>query len=240
MTGSARSRAPRRARATPPEGKSNNRGRILEATIRLMNEQGGAVGTSQIAEHLQISPGNLYYHFRNREGILRELFLRMSEELDEVLRTAPGDEIPIARLVSCYAGGTQVLWRYRFFFTSAVDFISRDPWLSEHYLEFSGRSRRYMQLIIESAVKANPGRCKPSPGECAHLAETMWVLWVSWPRYAEMSRPGLQIGEADIGHGLERIASVLAPFLDPRYYREVVRRVHGYVESLEAAHAAAG
>lgn len=213
--------------------KPNNKQRILEATIKLMNEQGGAVGTSQIAEHLGISPGNLYYHFRNREEILRELFERLSEELDEVLRVQPGDDIPVTRLVSCYTGGTRVLWRYRFFFASAVDFIGRDPWLSERYLAFSNRSKGYMRLIIQNAVRANPGLCKPSARECEHLAETMWVLWVSWPRYSELSRPGRVIGEADIGHGLEQIAFALAPYLDSGYYRKVMQQVHRFVKRLE-------
>jgi AcrR family transcriptional regulator len=99
--------------------KRNNKQRILEATIDLMNEHGGAVGTSQIAEHLRISPGNLYYHFRNREEILRELFDGLSQDLDEVLRAQPGESISVERLSDCYIGGTKVLWRYRFFF--AVD-----------------------------------------------------------------------------------------------------------------------
>jgi AcrR family transcriptional regulator len=43
--------------------KPNNKKRILEATVALMNQQGGAIGTSQIVDYLGISPGNLYYHF---------------------------------------------------------------------------------------------------------------------------------------------------------------------------------
>lgn len=219
-------------RSTPV--KQNNKQRILDATIQLMNGQGGAVGTSQIVEHLGISPGNLYYHFRNREEILRELFERMSQELDEVLRVEQGEAIPVQRLVACYTGGTRVLWRYRFFFAAAVDFIGRDPELSHRYLEFSNRSKRYMRWIIQSAVKANPGQCVPTARECEHLAETMWVLWVSWPRYSELSRPGVVIGEADIGHGLEQIAFTLSPYLDAAYYRKVMQQVHRFVRQLEA------
>jgi AcrR family transcriptional regulator len=213
--------------------KQNNKQRILEATIQLMNEQGGAVGTSQIADHLGISPGNLYYHFRNREEILRELFERLVQELDEVLRVKAGEPIPVPRLVACYTGGTRVLWRYRFFFASAVDFIGRDPWLAQRYLDFSERSQQYMRLIIQSAMKDSPGAVKANARQTAHLAETMWVLWVSWPRYSELARPGRDLGEADIGHGLEQIAFVLAPYLSETYYKQVLQRVHRFVQGLE-------
>lgn len=213
--------------------KQNNKQRILEATVALMNVQGGAVGTSQIADHLGISPGNLYYHFSNREAILRELFESMRRELDDVLRVEPGEAIDVARLANFYIGGARVLWRYRFFFASAVDFIGRDPWLSERYLEFSNVSKRYMRLIIQSVVKANPGRCAASARDCEYIAETMWVLWVSWPRYSELSRPGAAVGEADIGHGLEQIASLLLPYVDVTFQRQVIRKVHQFVQGLQ-------
>lgn len=139
------------------------------------------MGTAQIADHLGISPGNLYYHFRNREEILCELFDEMTRDLEEVLRVAPDESITVARLASCYVGGTKVLWRYRFFFASAIDFISRDESLSKKYQEFSARSKRYIRLHLQGAVKNAPGRCPLSAKECEYLAETMWVLWVSWP-----------------------------------------------------------
>lgn len=219
--------------AATPKPKQGNRQRIIEATVKLMNEQGGAVGTSQIVEYLGISPGNLYYHFRNREEILRELFDGLIQDLDKVLRVEPDEPIPVERLVSCYTGGTEVLWRYRFFFASAVDFIERDDSLAKKYQEFSARSKSYMRLIIRGAVKIAPGLCRPSVRECEHLAENMWVLWVSWPRYSELSMPGQLIGEADIGRGLEQISFLLSPYLDAAYYKKATRQLHRFVADLK-------
>jgi hypothetical protein len=139
----------------------------------------------------------------------------------------------VERLVSCYIGGTKVLWRYRFFFGSAMDFICRDDSLSKKYREFSAKSKSYMRLIIQGAVQAAPGRCRPSIRECEHLAETMWVLWVSWPRYSELSMRGQPIGEADIGRGLEQISFLLSPYLDAAYYKKATRQLHRFVADLK-------
>ncbi|MGL5986966.1 MAG: TetR/AcrR family transcriptional regulator, partial [Burkholderiales bacterium] len=51
--------------------------RIIQASLELFNEHGErAITTNHIAAHLGISPGNLYYHFRNKEEIIYQIFLQ--------------------------------------------------------------------------------------------------------------------------------------------------------------------
>lgn len=206
--------------------QSDNRERILNTAIELMNEQGGAVGTSQIANHLGISPGNLYYHFRNREGIMRELFQRLAEELEEVLRTTKKDEITADYLAACFNGGARVLWRYRFFF--AVDFIRRDDELAEKYRVLSRKCKGYMEIIISGALRLAPGHCSATDEDCERLAENMWVLWISWPRYTEIDGSGSGVSEADIWRGLEQIAFLLAPYLAEDYFARISRQLRDH------------
>ena len=67
--------------------------RILETALRLFNEFGEPnVTTTVIADEMNISPGNLYYHYRNKDEIVNALFTRYEREIDGLLTlrdTAP-------------------------------------------------------------------------------------------------------------------------------------------------------
>ena len=91
-----------------------------------------------------MSPGNLYYHYGNKEDIVRGLFERLSAEW-RVLDTLPEDRGPtLTDLDGMLRGHFQALWRYvgvavgehlGFFFTAlwtamvAGLLLRRSPWL---------------------------------------------------------------------------------------------------------------
>ena len=59
------------------------RDRIVAESLELFNAQGERnVTTNHIAAHLGMSPGNLYYHFRNKQAIIAELFAQYEAQVD--------------------------------------------------------------------------------------------------------------------------------------------------------------
>lgn len=201
----------------------SNRERIIDATVELMNERGSAVGTTQLVEHLAISPGNLYYHFRNREEILAEVLTRLQLDLDHVL-ILEADEVPSAeRLAQVLIGGAKVLWQYRFFFSSSIELIAKDEALTDKYRHFCERGTSQVATILERLLASPAGEQKLAPAERSKLAETLWVLWTSWPRYAEILA-GRESSEQQILRNHESLEFVLKPYLNPRFYKAVVAK----------------
>ena len=75
--------------------KRKTRDRILDASLELFNADGESnVTTLQIADEIDISPGNLYYHFKSKSEIVTELYDRYEHEIQELL-AVPEVEISV-------------------------------------------------------------------------------------------------------------------------------------------------
>src|SRR6266567_2658656 len=121
----------------PEEGteKMNTKERIVETAIRLFNERGtGAVSTNHIAQALSMSPGNLYYHFRNKEEIIRAILERMMTRWEKLYAAPPRARAStVADVEQVVTENFLLLWEYRFFYRELNALVQRDPVLRERY-----------------------------------------------------------------------------------------------------------
>ena len=103
------------------------RQRILDTSLAMFNAQGEPnVTTNHIADELEISPGNLYYHFRNKDDIIEHLFGRYEERIDTAL-AAPSGRLPGLEDVWLQLHLVfECIWDYRFLYRDLVDILSRN------------------------------------------------------------------------------------------------------------------
>ncbi len=107
--------------------------RILEAALRLFNQHGtAAISTNHVADALRMSPGNLYYHFRNKSSLVRGLFAQFCDEA--TLRGVEHDEgPPVFLLVAWLERRAALLGRYEFLAREIFSLIEADPSLRERF-----------------------------------------------------------------------------------------------------------
>ena len=110
------------------------RDRILETSLRLFNEEGEAGQSAvDIANELGISPGNLYYHFKGKDAIIRALFDDFEEEMRVILRGARGRITSIEdNWVYTYII-LEEIFDFRFFYRNLGELLARYPDLAVRF-----------------------------------------------------------------------------------------------------------
>ena len=186
--------------------------RILATALRLFNESGTApVSTNHIAEALGISPGNLYYHFRNKEEIIRALFEQQFARWDADY-AFPDDRLPNLDDLQQLVRATFVTaWEYRFMYRELIALLRRDAQLHQRWVEVRARGFAgfygLFNLFVAAGVLRDPG----DPAVVTRLAELVWLISEFWLASVEVSGETVDVARMD--HGVALILQVLAPFI---------------------------
>ncbi len=153
--------------------------KILNASLTLFNELGERnVTTNHIAAHLQMSPGNLYYHFRNKQMIIHALFERYREIILNILEVPEGRHLQLQDKIRYLQDVFAALWEYRFFHRDIEHFLLADSILHEVFRQFFRDCLNRVELIIISLVKA--GVVAIEKEEVSSVALNIWIIVTSW------------------------------------------------------------
>jgi len=201
------------------EPRQNTYTKIIEASLLLFNEEGERqISTNHIAAYLGISPGNLYYHFRNKDEIIIQLYKRYSEELLALLTDRPLP-LSIVELVEYLAGVYNIMWRYRFLFSDVNSLLSRSNELLGEYHDFT--QTRIAPLMVRQLISfAEMGIIQGTEEEMRSLAMNMWIITKYWFDFDSSMRGRMGLSEDSKLRGIERTLSLLRPFLNLEYLAE--------------------
>lgn len=202
-----------------------NRERIIQETRALMNEHGAqSIGTTQIAEALKISPGNLYYHFKNKEEIIRILFDDVEQGLRDLITADIEIPISAARFAGFYLRSLEVVWDNRFFYGGLLQLLRNDEVLAERYRKVQADTIDGLEGLARQFYKdGNMAKPKGRNG-FRSLGLNTWLIWTNWIRYKQTMSPTQLVTREDLVEGVTQIVDVLTPYLEPDFER-AARRV---------------
>ncbi len=188
--------------------------RILKVALELFNEQGtAAVSTNHIAAAIGISPGNLYYHFRNKEDIINALFGRLFAAYEDTFQL-PSDRAPVlADFDGLIAGNYQLIWDYRFAYREMAALLQNDPDLHAQYQEVRRRGYAGFVELIEAFAGAGILIRPETPQEVMALTELCWIISEQWPVNLELR--GRAFDDAGIQEGIALMRYIFRPYLPP-------------------------
>lgn len=157
-----------------------------------------------IAAGCGISPGNLYYHYANKEEIVRALFERSLEEKEDFQKTLEeSDAKPEEKRVKGLEFPKEISWRYRFFKRELPALLVRDPALTKSFRAFHRRHLAELQRDIEQGMQFSGGRTLDTK-KARWLAEISWLMVLFWPGFVEVG--GARSTRKEMDRGMDLIS----------------------------------
>jgi AcrR family transcriptional regulator len=189
----------------------STREKILDTALTLFNKEGTAtISTNHIAEAAGISPGNLYYHFHNKEEIIRELFERLFLANDQGF-ALPTEKMPTLDDMQEYVRfNYRTLWQYRFIHRELVVLLHNDAELRTRFLSVRKRGFEGFHQLFNAFVSA--GVLSPeSPEALDNLAEMIWMITEFWLTSLELG--GKTVNESQMERGVQIMMQILYPYI---------------------------
>jgi len=186
------------------------RQRILDTSLAMFNQQGEPnVTTNHIADEMDISPGNLYYHFRNKDDIIEQLFARYEERMDTAL-VAPESRLPELEDIWLQLHLVfECIWDFRFLYRDLIDILSRNRRLRMRFARILKRASENSVEVMRGLVRASIMRA--SAAEIEATATNILVIATFWLNYA--SATGERDEQIAIRKGIVQVMMLMAPFL---------------------------
>lgn len=192
-----------------------NRERILESAIEQFNRSGTvATTTNHISAELGISPGNLYFHFRNKEEIIRELFGRMCQETYERWNV----ERSLAPL-ELIQDSFSTLWKYRFFHREMYHLRRCDPELSRLWRRHLKMCLRLLKSHYARWVRSELTITVKDPKEMQQIFDSVLLFASSSLNFFES--PERPASRQPLQAGGEYLIRLLWPYFSIEYKRQL-------------------
>jgi AcrR family transcriptional regulator len=188
--------------------------RILEVTLDLFNRFGEPnVSTTLISSELNISPGNLYYHYPAKDELVNALFGRYETGLSELLNAAP-DVRDVEDAWFFMHTLFELVWQYRFLYRDLNDLLSRNRRLETHVKDALLQKTTAFRTLLDSLE--HDGALHITVSEREATATHMVVMLTWWLSYEYVRDPRHALepesAQASLLRGAKSVLGLLVPY----------------------------
>ena len=163
--------------------------KIIATAIDLFNIHGTKViSTNHIAKEMGISPGNLYYHFRSKNDIIRSISDNFSNELGSVFKIQL-DTISdfSSNLTSLFNRFFKIQQSYQFLFLEGVHLTKQDHILLDNYTKLRSLIKKGYHELLSNLVKIKIMK-RQSLNIIDDLLDAQWIIMWYWINHSILDR----------------------------------------------------
>ena len=191
------------------------RDRILVTSLALFNDEGESNTTTiDIANEMDISPGNLYYHFKGKDQIIAEIFHQYEVALSGTLTA------PIERPLSS-PGNVEENWyylyvvleemyQYRFFYHNLDNILQRYPEIRRHFKRLIQLKRATLYAICQTLIQQSV--IDTGEQQLLGLVDNMTLNLTFWLSYDQLLHDQRD-PSVSIHQGVLQLLTMVAPYL---------------------------
>lgn len=196
--------------------KISTKERIKSAAIELFNTHDSlSITTNHIAKAAGISAGNLYYHYRNKEEIIREIYAEMSERIESLksFEKMLSSDTPLSVLDESFDHYGDLFWEYRFLMRDAPVLMALDRELKSAFI--ANQEKRISQIagVIKFLISEEILENIPKE-EIPLRAKLYWFVTAYWQVFASMDG---EVSRESIRETKEAMFKIhIAPFLSEK------------------------
>lgn len=188
------------------------RDRILVTSLELFNLCGEPnVTTIDIANEMEISPGNLYYHFRNKDEIITELFQQFETSMQDVLQSPQEEGLEMLDYWMYIHLIFERIFEFRFLYRDLATILERNEKLQKRFNRILDKKGANCRLIMTS-MRDN-GIINITDKQIDALATNVVITGTYWMNYQQVRNLGDNPELEDLGRGVYQVMSLIMPYL---------------------------
>ncbi len=219
------------------------RDRILVASLALFNEEGEAHTTTiDIANEMEISPGNLYYHFKGKDEIIAELFQQYELAIGSTLAA------PIEKPLSDNSREVEANWyflyvvmeemyQYRFLYHNLDNILQRYADINRGFKRLIQLKRAALFAICQSLLEQEVIEARDQ--QLLGLVDNMTLALTFWLNFDQLLH-GQRDPQLTIHQGVLQLMTMIAPYLgdaERSFYTDCENIYADMLAAAEDAHA---
>ncbi len=170
--------------------ESVSKKKIKKYALDLFNEKDTfSITTNHIALCAKISTGNLYYHYKNKEDIIIDIYEEMIGKFENLnsFEKILNSQNPLEELSKMYDLYLDIFWDYRFLMRDSSVLLSTLPKFKEIFIQRQNLRIEQIKMLIEYFISKDIFK-QMSEDEILLSAKLNWFISTYWQNFISINK----------------------------------------------------